>query len=79
MTSFKRILEYTKQTQEPATETQPKYRPIVEWPQEGRIQFSNYSLKYSEDGKTILDDLSFVIQPKVKMNLNVSFMFHGFS
>lgn len=67
MTSVERVLEYAKQPSEPPMETIPKLRPDAEWPQSGRIQFSNFSLKYAADGKTILHDINLIIQPKVRV------------
>lgn len=66
MTSVERVLEYAKQPSEPPMETAPKFRPDAEWPQSGKIQFSNFSLKYAEGGKTILHDINLIIQPKVQ-------------
>lgn len=65
MTSVERVMEYAKQPSEPPLETVPKLRPAPEWPSEGRIQFTNFSLKYSEQGKAILHDINLIIQPKV--------------
>lgn len=66
MTSVERVMEYAEQPSEPPMETIPKLRPDPQWPQDGKIQFTNFSLKYSEDGKTILRDINMVIQPKVR-------------
>ena len=69
MTSVERVMEYAQQPTEPPMETIPKLRPDNDWPQDGKIQFTNFSLKYSEGGKTILHDINLTIQPKVSCSL----------
>lgn len=68
MTSVERVIEYAKQPSEPPLTTDFKHRPDAEWPHQGKIEFSNFSLKYSEDGKMILNDMNLIIQPKVSKN-----------
>lgn len=77
MTSVERVMEYAEQPAEPPMETIPKLRPDPQWPQDGKIQFTNFSLKYSEDGKTILRDINMVIQPKVRKAFFYVFMAHS--
>lgn len=65
MTSVERVIEYAEQPSEPPMETVPKYRPAADWPSAGKIEFSHFSLKYSDAGKQILHDITLTIQPKV--------------
>ena len=40
-----------------------------EWPFEGKIEFDSVFMKYSEEGKNVLEDVSFTILPKEKIGI----------
>ncbi|XP_013107786.2 probable multidrug resistance-associated protein lethal(2)03659 isoform X2 [Stomoxys calcitrans] len=69
MTSVERILEYTEQPPEAAMETEPKYKPKCEWPNEGRIEFINFKFKYSPKDAYVLKDINFVTRPNEKLGI----------
>ncbi|XP_031633880.1 probable multidrug resistance-associated protein lethal(2)03659 [Contarinia nasturtii] len=59
MTSFERIKEYTDLKAEDETVSEAKVHE--NWPENGSIEFSNVSLKYSEKGNRMLNNLSLKI------------------
>lgn len=69
MTSVERILEYTEQPPETSSKTINPLKPEVGWPNEGRIDFLNFNLKYNPDDIYILKDLNFTIEPKEKIGI----------
>jgi ATP-binding cassette, subfamily C (CFTR/MRP), member 4 len=66
MTSVERVVEYTKLTAEVKT-TAPieDFQLKSEWPEKGRIQFKDFSLKYSAKENFVLKKFNFTIEPKV--------------
>ncbi|XP_055678761.1 probable multidrug resistance-associated protein lethal(2)03659 isoform X2 [Lutzomyia longipalpis] len=69
MTSVERVIEYAEQPSEPATETEPKYRPPVDWPHSGGLTFTNFTLRYAPDGKDVLKDINITIKPREKIGI----------
>ncbi|XP_033217281.1 probable multidrug resistance-associated protein lethal(2)03659 isoform X2 [Belonocnema kinseyi] len=69
MTSVERVLEYSKLKEEPSLESKPENKPPKDWPTEGRVQFEQVNLRYSPDGATVLQNLSFSIEPKEKIGI----------
>ncbi|XP_055678762.1 ATP-binding cassette sub-family C member 4-like [Lutzomyia longipalpis] len=69
MISVERVIQYSKLPSEPSLETEPKNKPIKEWPSEGVVEFKDLSLKYSDDGETILKDLNFSIKAGEKIGI----------
>ncbi|KAJ8941680.1 hypothetical protein NQ314_010326 [Rhamnusium bicolor] len=67
MTSVERVLEYTKLESEPDRE-ENKNLPS-NWPEEGRVEFRDVRLKYSESDPYVLKDLNFVVEPKEKVGI----------
>ena len=64
--SVERVLEYT---QLPNEEADNKFRKIdTKWPSQGEIRFSKVNAKYSKDSAKVLNNLSFTIHPKEKVN-----------
>lgn len=69
LTSVERLDQYSKLPQEPALESEPDKKPPRSWPQSGRIEFKNVTLKYFEDDEPVLKNLSFTIDPKEKVGV----------
>lgn len=42
---------------------------LVDWPQEGRIEFIDYSLRYRPETEMVLKNLSFEVKPKEKIGI----------
>lgn len=65
--SVERIEDYL------AIDQEPKYNqsraPPAAWPSSGQIIFDGLSAKYSKDGPTVLDDLSFTIKSGEKVGI----------
>lgn len=65
--SIERIQHYTKIEQEkPAT---PSGQPAASWPTSGTLSVENLSARYSEDGPSVLRDLTFTIQSGEKVGI----------
>ncbi|XP_055381149.1 probable multidrug resistance-associated protein lethal(2)03659 [Condylostylus longicornis] len=69
MTSVERIFEYVNEKSEPPLESTAENRPKETWPLYGKIVFSDFKLKYSDDGEYILKNLNFEIQPREKIGI----------
>ena len=44
-------------------------QPAAEWPQEGRVEFSDIELRYAPDEKDVLHNLSFKTEPREKVGI----------
>lgn len=66
--SVERILEYTKLTREGETIVK-EYRPDDNWPQNGNIEFKNYSTRYRETLDPVLKHISFKVKPSEKIGI----------
>ncbi|CAG9861545.1 unnamed protein product [Phyllotreta striolata] len=67
MTSVERILEYTKIETEPARE---KIRTALgDWPEDGRIEFRNVSMRYDPSENYVIRNLSFKVRPGEKVGI----------
>ena len=69
MTAVERILEYTKNPEEPPLESKPENKPPENWPTDGKVEFRKVFLKYSPEGSSVLKNLNFVIEPKEKIGI----------
>lgn len=67
MTSTERVIEYSELKPEAALETDHETAPG--WPMYGNVTMEAVSLKYSEDGPTVLKKLRFSIRSKEKVSL----------
>jgi len=66
MVSMERCLEYTK------IETETTIKPITvpnSWPQQGAINFTNYSVRYRPDSEIVLKNLNFKIEGGEKLGI----------
>ena len=68
MNSVERIQEYIDVEQE-AEAIIPDSRPPVGWPEQGAVEFRNYSTRYRKDFDLVLKNLSFKIQPGEKVGV----------
>ncbi|KAL3283218.1 hypothetical protein HHI36_006367 [Cryptolaemus montrouzieri] len=66
MTSVERVVEYTEVEKEP---TLNKSEPPEKWPEHGKIEFRNVSLKYSPSAPYVLKNLSFTVLPMEKIGI----------
>lgn len=62
MTKMERCLGYTKLISEKPQVTQVD-ETIPSWPQRGKVEFINYSVKYRPDTEIVLKNISFKINP----------------
>ncbi|XP_031850164.1 putative multidrug resistance-associated protein lethal(2)03659 isoform X2 [Nomia melanderi] len=69
MTSVERVLEYSKIESEPPLESTPDKKPKETWPEEGRIEFKNLSLRYDPAEAPVLKGLNFTIYPREKIGI----------
>ena len=44
-------------------------QPVAEWPQEGRVEFSDIELRYAPEEKDVLRNLSFKTEPREKVGI----------
>lgn len=82
--SVERILEYTqipseknlrdeftansRKNKKQFVRSQSLVTPPKEWPNRGLVEFHNVYLKYSDDDEPVLNDLTFRVEPKQKVN-----------
>lgn len=64
MTNVERVLEYTAIEQEQTTGRKPS-----DWPKEGRVEYSNVTLRYCSADEPVLKNISFVIEPLQKIGI----------
>lgn len=69
MTSVERIQEYSNIESEPPLQSEPEKKPPPSWPEAGRIEFKHVFLYYAPSDPAVLNDLSFVVQPKEKVGI----------
>ncbi|XP_058803038.1 ATP-binding cassette sub-family C member 4 isoform X2 [Phymastichus coffea] len=69
MTSVERIFQFTKLEQEGPFESEPGLKPMKEWPEKGRIEFKGLYLKYSDEEEPVLKNLSFLVEPGMKVGI----------
>ncbi|KAI8921698.1 hypothetical protein BC831DRAFT_515070 [Entophlyctis helioformis] len=68
MNAVERVEEYSKLEQEPPMIVE-SYRPPDLWPNEGKVEFQNLSIKYAADLPDALSDLTFTVQPHEKLGI----------
>lgn len=66
MTSVERIVEYANAPSEPALETEKKNQPPKGWPEQGNVSFNGLSLRYVENTRRVLRNLTFSINARVR-------------
>lgn len=69
MTSVERIMEYSDLEQEASLETKSEYKPPVDWPKEGRVEFKNLFLSYHPSGASVLKNINFKVAPGEKIGI----------
>lgn len=69
MTSIARILHYENVQTEPPLRTSNKNRPLKDWPQNAKIIFTNFHLRYAPDAVDVLKDLSFKIEAGARVGI----------
>ncbi|XP_043864283.1 ATP-binding cassette sub-family C member 4 isoform X2 [Drosophila mojavensis] len=68
MTSVERVLEYTELEQEQSPHSDSnELSPL--WPQHGKIEFRDMSLRYDPNGLAVLNHLNLVIEPGWKVGV----------
>ncbi|KAJ2371084.1 hypothetical protein IW150_004761 [Coemansia sp. RSA 2607] len=68
MTNYERVIEYTNLSSE-APEIVDDSRPTESWPQDGTVEFRNYSTRYREGLDLVLKDMSFRVKPMQKVGI----------
>jgi ATP-binding cassette subfamily C (CFTR/MRP) protein 1 len=71
MISLERCLQYTRIKSEKPSEIKPKDEELEKknWPQEGKIRFENYSVRYRPTTEVVLKNLNFQIEGKEKVGV----------
>ena len=69
LTSVERLDQYSSLPQEPALESEPGRKPAESWPEFGRIEFRNVSMRYFEDEEPVLKNLNFKIEAREKIGV----------
>ena len=71
MISLERCLQYTRIESEAPNKIIPKDEELIEkkWPNEGKIKFENYSVKYRPNTEIVLKNLNFEIKPNEKIGI----------
>ena len=71
MISLERCLQYTRIESEAPNIVRPKDEELVEkkWPNEGKIKFENYSVKYRPNTEIVLKNLNFEINGNEKIGI----------
>ncbi|XP_043798878.1 probable multidrug resistance-associated protein lethal(2)03659 [Apis laboriosa] len=69
MTSVERVLEYTNLESEPPFESTPDKKPSESWPEEGKIEFQNVSMRYSPTESPVLKNLNLMIYSHEKIGI----------
>ncbi|VVC32175.1 Hypothetical protein CINCED_3A023482 [Cinara cedri] len=69
MISVERVLEYTVIEQESVHKSTQDIKPPKEWPNEGKIIFKHFYLRYDLDTPHVLKDLNIVIEPTEKVGI----------
>lgn len=67
MTSVERIFQFTKLEQEGPFDSEPGKKPTKDWPEKGKIEFKGVYLRYADDEEPVLKDLSFAVEPGMKV------------
>ncbi|XP_075982413.1 putative multidrug resistance-associated protein lethal(2)03659 [Anticarsia gemmatalis] len=69
MTSVERIQEYSNIESEPPLQSEPSKKPPPSWPEAGRVEFKHVYLYYTPAEPPVLNDLSFVVEPREKVGI----------
>ena len=71
MISLERCLQYTRIKSEKPSKIKPKDDELIEnnWPQEGKIKFENYSVRYRPTTEVVLKNLNLEIQGNEKVGV----------
>lgn len=67
MTSVERIIEYSTLKIENVNER--KLKPPVDWPENGKIIFDNFSYSYDQNLPSVLKNITLTINPKDKIGI----------
>ena len=68
LTSVERCVNFTKIVQELPSNTELD-KTLTSFPEKGKIEFKNYSVKYRPETELVLKNLNFVIQPGEKVGV----------
>lgn len=67
MTSVERILQFTELDKEGPFQSEPKNKPPIDWPSKGDVKFDHVNLRYTSIESPTLKDLTFHIEPAMKV------------
>lgn len=75
MTSVERVMEYIDLDSEDHNAVE--HQNLINWPQNGSIEFINLSMRYFENSDPILKSLNLQIKPGEKIGKSINFLhFH---
>jgi len=69
MVSLERCLKYFEIPQEKPNILETDESLIQKWPNQGKIEFKNFSVKYRPDNEIVLKNLNFTINPREKIGV----------
>lgn len=70
MTSSQRLMDYTDlELEDDVVKKTDDPHKKANWPQKGEIEFQNASMKYREGLEPSIEDLSFTVQPNMKVGI----------
>ncbi|GCF00367.1 Transporter of the ATP-binding cassette [Zygosaccharomyces mellis] len=67
MNSVERLKEYMVVDQEPYN--QPSMTPPLDWPQQGRVEMNDLSLRYAPGLPRVIKNVTFTVEPKSKVGV----------
>lgn len=69
-TATQRIIEFTKvESEDELEKVKDQERSAGKWPEEGRIEFSNVTMRYRDFLEPSVRGLSFLVQPRMKVGI----------
>ncbi|XP_077981991.1 ATP-binding cassette sub-family C member 5-like [Glandiceps talaboti] len=68
-TSAERIIQYVDELYEEAEAIIPGKRPAAKWPQYGRVQYINFSMRYRENLPLVLKNITLDFKPQEKVGI----------
>ncbi|XP_031786625.1 multidrug resistance-associated protein 4-like isoform X2 [Nasonia vitripennis] len=69
MIGVERMFQFVDLEQEPDAEVDPPIKPSNDWPTRGEVVFDKLYLRYSQDAEPVLKNLSFKIEPGMKVGI----------
>ncbi|ODV59385.1 bile acid-transporting ATPase YBT1 [Ascoidea rubescens DSM 1968] len=69
MNSVERLKEYMEVEEEPEPQLSQEFEPPKTWPETGKIEISNLSLRYAPDLPKVIKNVTFDVEPNAKIGI----------